>query len=248
MHLDEEQVQRLLHGELLSGAEASAREHLAGCVDCRRRVTEAEQEEDEVYALLGTVDDPPPHVSAGAIAARARAPDFTWVRRVAAVLLAVGVATAAYAVPGSPLPRWVGAFVGWVGGRQASPPSARGPMQAPEPRVAGIAVSPGQRLVILFTSPQAEGRARVSLTDGTEVVVRAPPGAAAFTSGVDQLVIDDQATSPTFEIQIPRAAPWIEIRVGGDRIFLKEGPRVTARASGDSTGAAGFYSLPLAPP
>src|SRR3989442_7090552 len=104
VHLDEEQVQRLLHGELSPGAKTSAREHLAGCADCRRRVSEAEQEEVEVYALLQTVDRPPPQMTAGAIAARARTHHFAWVRRAAAILLAVGVATAAYAVPGSPLP------------------------------------------------------------------------------------------------------------------------------------------------
>ncbi len=75
MHLDEEQVQRLLHGELSRPVETSAREHLAGCSDCRRRVAEAQREEEEVYALLSHVDHPGPRIDAGAVAARARAHD-----------------------------------------------------------------------------------------------------------------------------------------------------------------------------
>jgi len=116
----------------------------------------------------------------------------------------------------------------WTGGGSA---------QAPDPGVAGIAVAPGRALVILFTSPQVEGQAQVSLTDGTEVVVRAPSGTATFTADVDRLVIDNPGSRATFEIQIPRAAPWVEIRVQGVPIFLKEGSRVT-----------GSYLLPLTPP
>ncbi len=244
MHLDEEQIQRLLHGELAPPAETSARQHLAECTDCRGRVAEAEREEDEVYALLRQVDHPPPPVDADAVAARARAHDFGWGRWAAGILVALGLASAAYAAPGSPLPAWVEAFREWIGGRPDPSPSAPAPVRAPEPRVAGIAVAPGQKLLILFTSPQAEGQAQVSLTDGAEVVVRAPIGAAIFSSDVDRLVIDNQGSAAIFEIEVPRAAPRVEIRVGADRIFLKEGRRVTTEKS---TKARGLYLLPLMP-
>src|SRR2546422_5647206 len=70
MHLDEDQVERLLHHELGRSAEASVREHLAACPDCRRRVARAEQEEEEVYALLRHVDHPAPGIDPPAVAAR----------------------------------------------------------------------------------------------------------------------------------------------------------------------------------
>jgi hypothetical protein len=117
-------------------------------------------------------------------------------------------------------------------------------VQAPDPRGAGIAVIPGRNLLIIFTSPQTEGQALVSLTDGTDVVVRATMGAATFTSDVDRLVIDNQGSTATFEILIPRAAPRVEIRMGGDRIFLKDGLRVTTR---ESTDPRGPYLVPLRP-
>ena len=246
MHLDEEQVQRLLHGELPRATETSAREHLARCADCRQRVAEGKRDEDEVYALLRAVDVPPPAIDAEAVAARARAHDFGLKRWAAGILLALCIGGAAYAVPGSPLPALVGAVVEWMGGRPESPPTTTSPEAPPDASIAGIAVVPGEGLLIQFTSAQTEGVAHVSLTDGAEVVVRAPIGAATFSSDADRLVIDNAGSSATFEIQIPRAAPRVEVRVSGNRIFLKEGPRVTTGASG-LADALGPFHLPLTP-
>jgi len=261
MHLDEEQIQRLLHGELSRPAETAAREHLAGCADCRRRVADAEREEAAVHALLRAVDDPAPQLDVEAVAAAAQAPVSSRhrperrlrrralghrepsLRWAAGFLLAAIVVGAAYAVPGSPLPDWVSAVRGWMGGGPGATPSTPGPAQAPDERVAGIAVAPGDELLILFLSPQVEGQVDVALTDDAEVGVRAPIGAATFTSDVERLVIDNRGSSASFEVRIPRAAPRVEIRVVGRRIFLKEGARVMA---GESQ-ARGLYLLPLTP-
>src|SRR5881397_793977 len=218
MHLDEEQVERFLHRELGRTADTSAREHLAACPDCRRRVAQAEREEEEVYALLRHVDHPAPTIDASAVAARSTVA-VAWFRWAASIVLTLGVAAAAYAAPGSPLPGWAKAVVDWISGH----PRGR----APERGAAGIAVVPGRNLVILFTSSQAEGQAQVRLTDGGEVVVRAPTGAATFTTDADRLVIDNRGSSATFEIQIPRAAPRVEIWVKAVRVFLKEGAHLT---------------------
>src|SRR5262245_59624898 len=177
-HLDEERGQRLLDGELPSPAEAAARGHIALCEDCGRRVAEATREEDEVSVLLRAVDDPRPAVSADAVAARASAHGWSWGRWAAVLLIALGLAGGAYALPGSPLPALVQAVVAWIGGgpgpsHEPSPPP---PAEAPDAGVGGIAVAPGEALSILFTAAQAEGTARVSLSDGAEVVVRAPIG------------------------------------------------------------------------
>lgn len=248
MHLDEEQVQRLLHGELKPPAETSVREHLAGCDDCYRRIAEMEREEEEVYALLRHVDHPPPRIDAHAVAAKARSRDFAWGwgsgwgRRAAGLLLMLGFAGVAYALPGSPLREWVQAIVQRMEPRPAPSSLVSVPAQASDAGVAGIAVAPGRALVILFTSRQAAGHARVSLIDGPEVTVRAPIGAATFTSDVDRLVIDNPSSSATFDIQIPRTAPRVEIQVAGNRIFLKEGSHVSPLKSGETGGS---YLLPL---
>jgi hypothetical protein len=248
MHLDLEQVQRHLHGELSPPAEASVREHLAGCADCRGRVVDAEREEDEVFALLRGLDHSPPRVSAHELAARANARRFNPNRWAAGLLVALGLAGAVYAAPGSPLKAWAKAAAGWIEARLAPAPVAPVP-EVPPPAedrgASGIAVAPGLKLVILFTSHQAEGQAQVSLTDGDQVVVRGPIGAATFTSDADRLVVNNHGSPATFEIQIPRAAPQIEIRVEGDRIFLKEGSRITTPKSVEGPGP---YLLPLTPP
>ena len=249
-HPDEEQIQRLVDGELSSHAEQSVREHLTTCPECRRRVAEAERDAEDVKALLHALDHPAPPIRAEEVAASAaRQRDSAWMRQAAAVLLAAGIAGAAYAVPGSPVRTWVGAVAEWMGARQEGPSSKVPPTgQAPE-RISGIAVSPGQKLLISFTHWQPDGEVRVSLSDGADVVVRAPAGAATFSSSADQLVIDNggaagPGSAADFEVQIPRAAPWVEILVDGKRIFLKYGPRVTAAVH---VGAGGGYTLPLVP-
>lgn len=85
----------------------------------------------------------------------------------------------------------------------------------------------------------------MSLVAGPEVAVRGPVGAATFTSDVDRLVIDNRGSAASFEIAIPATAPRVEIRVGADRIFLKDGARVTT--AGSARGRAPFL-LPLASP
>lgn len=244
MHLDEERVQRLLHGELEPAADAALRQHLAECSDCRARAAAAEREEADVYDLLRLVDDPPPAVSAATVAARARAEPHRWGRWAAGILLAVGAAGAAYAAPGSPLPGWVQAIVG----RIAEAPAFDGPDDRAH-GAAGIAVAPGRSLLIIFAVSQTRanpGAMTVSLSDETEVVVRSLNGAATYTSeDVDRLVVDGYGSSGAFEIRIPRDAPRVEIRVGDHRLFLKDGPRVSAEAPAD---ARGLYRLPLTPP
>jgi len=250
MHLDEGQLQRLLHGELSPPAERSAREHVVRCPDCSRRLADAEREENEVHALLRVLDDPPPPVRAEAVAAKAEAVtgnarrrDLAWLRRAAAILLAVGIAGAAYAVPGSPVRRWVHSIVQKMSGRP-EPAGVASPPEHAGKDVSGIAVVPGQKLLILFTSPQAGGQILVSLTDGSEVQVRAPADAATFTSTADQLLIANRGSSATFEIRIPGDAPWVEIRAGSDRVFLKQGTLVTTSGS---TNTGGSYLLRLKP-
>ena len=244
LHLEDGLVLRLLHGEVAGPAQAEAREHLARCADCRQRVEAARRAEEELQASLQAVDHPTPRVSAESIVARARATSWRTVRWAALVLLALGLAGAAYAAPGSPLRGWIRAAVAWMRGRPEQPSTVAPPWPAPEPAPAGVAVSPGERLLILFTSPQTGAEALVSLTDGADVVVRAPEGAATFTSRVDRLTIDNRGAPARFEIEIPRAAPRVEIRVAGVRFLLKEGSRITAERS---SAASAPYRFPLNP-
>jgi hypothetical protein len=111
--------------------------------------------------------------------------------------------------------------------------------------VAGIALTPGSRLAILFLRDQAGGVATVSFSDSGDVVVRAQRGTARFTSEVNRLSIDNAGDSARFDILIPRGSPWVEIRVKGRRVFLSQASRVVTAAAPDADGR---YPLPLAVP
>lgn len=241
MHLDEAQVQQVLHGELARAGEIAAREHLAVCVDCRDRVAAAAREEADVFALLSAIDHPVPPIEARAIERRAHTSDVHRMKWAAGVVLALGIAGAAYAAPGSPLPSLMRVLTGWVRPQPELPQTPSSPSPSRASDMAGVAFAPGQRLVIGFTSTQAEGEVRVRLTDSPNLVVRAPSGAATFSSDADRLVIDNRRGTATFEIQIPRTVPRVEIVVDGMRRFLKEGDRITA----NEPGAPGLYVIPL---
>jgi len=243
MHLNEEQLQRLMHDELAWTEVTPVREHVAQCAACRDGLDAARRDEHEVLQLLVFVDHAPPPVSAATLIARARSREWSWMGRAAAILLAVSVAGVAWAAPGSPVRAFFGNAVEWMR-RGPGSASHRAPAPAP-PAVAGIAVAPGSRLVILFTAAQAGSAAHVSLTDGEDVVVRAPVGAAAFTSNDDRLVIENARSSATFEVEIPRTAPHVEIRIAGKPAFTKDGARIVARSATQSGNA---YNIPLVRP
>jgi len=228
-HLDEARIQEMLHGEISDAEAARAREHAKHCRECARRLEEAEEEERLVSTLLGQLDTSPPHVEVGQVLAEASEPPplaagrgRRWNRWVAGIVLALGIGGVAYAIPGSPFRRWVddlipGGLVREQGARVSEPVPVTESM-------GGIAVTPGPSFVISFTRPNG-GSVRISRVEGEEVIVRAPAGSASYETGYDRLVIDPRGTSTTFEVDLPRSAPHIEIRVEGATILVQEGDR-----------------------
>jgi hypothetical protein len=245
MHLDDERIQRLLANELDPRAREQVEAHARACFGCSELLANAEQDRREVNALLQLVDHPRPTIEPGEIAAVARRQRPGWGRLAAGVLVALVMAGAAYALPGSPFRRWAQAVSAWVRSEPNRQTARPAPVQAPEPAPAGVAVAPGRSLLLQFMNVEAQGQARITLTDGADVVVRAPAGAASFTSDVDRLLIDNRNTAATFEIQIPRGAARVEIRVATRQIFLKLGSRITAEGSLDPEGS---YRIPLGKP
>jgi hypothetical protein len=258
MHPDDEVIQRLAHGELAAAKGRAVAEHLRACSGCRERRARLDEEDEQLDALLRHLDAPQPRVTLEQVVARAResqvaqgsrsmpatAPPrrgLPWVRWAAAIVIALGVASGAYAAPGSPLPGWLDAVQAWMrGGSQAA---SSGASSTPEPSrsPAGIAVDPGRSLAIVFASPQESGSLTILLGEGTQVVVRATGGAPGFGSELDRIVIENQGSTSDFEIEIPRGAPRVEVLVGQVRVFLLEGSRVTTRgASGDD----GRFTVP----
>jgi hypothetical protein len=243
MHLDEERVQRLLHGELEPAGESLARRHLADCDDCRTLVDAARAEEQRIFGLLREVDHPLPEADPRLIIAAGRSPRARWERWAAGLLLVVAAGGAAYAAPGSPPPAALDRLVAILAPTQ----SRAGPDTAsidPAPPGAGIAVTPGDRLTIRFVVDGDSTFAALSLTDGNEAVVRAVAGAATFSSDVDRLSVRS-AGPARFEIFIPRSAPWVEVLAGDTPVFQKRAADVVTHTE---LGDDGRYRLTLSSP
>ena len=243
MHLDDERVQRLLHGELEPAGERLARQHLAACDDCRTLVDAARAEEQRIFGLLREVDHQLPQVDPEVILAAGRNSRTRWERWAAGLLLVVAAGGAAYAAPGSPLPAALDRLAGLVAPTRF-PSGTDATATGSAPTGAGIAVTPGDRLTIRFVVEGDSAFATLSLADGEEAVVRAVEGAATFSSDVDRLSVRS-AGPARFEILIPRSAPWVEVQAGNTPIWRKQAADVVTRVK---PGTDGRYGLALASP
>ena len=193
--------------------------------------------------LLRHLDHDPPRITADDIAARARAAGMrARLRWAAGFVLVAAVAGTAYAAPGSPLRGWLSMLAERF--RVEAVPNADSAL-VPNPSTAGVAIVPGAALVIEFTHQQQSGLARVTLTNGAQVEVRAPSGAATFSSDPERLVIDNQGSAADFAIVLPRGANRVEIRVGGFPVLLKARDRVTLTRG---TAEPAAWVVPLTPP
>ena len=242
MHLDDLTIQRLHDGELESRDETAARSHLMDCVPCAERAEDARGELREIAALLETLDRPSPRIDLAATLAKVDAAPrrvhdrLAGLRKAAALLLVVGLAGAVYALPGSPVRRWVHDVA-----RTMTP---KPHPAAEQPRNAGISILPEEHVVILFKLGAAHGNglASLSLTDGSEVRVQAPPGAATYSYVPGRLEVEVRDASAPFVVQVPRSAPWLEIRADETSLFLKEGGRITTSSP---AGPGDHYTLRL---
>jgi hypothetical protein len=225
MHLDDEQLQRFLHEELAPPATMAARTHIAGCGPCRARVDAARTEEREVFALLGQLDHRLPDVRVQSIIGKSRTGRMDVMRWAAGMLVAIGVAGAAYAAPGSPVRGWVAGLVRSTVRAGDPAPSPVEPIETPS--YGGIAVAPDTALTIAFDGTARGGEVRVSLTDGADVVIRAASGAAEYTALEARVLVTPLMDSAIYEVEVPRAAARVEILVRGERMFLKIGSNVS---------------------
>ena len=233
MHLVEEQIQRILHGELIGSAATEIQHHLATCSDCRDRVSQAKREDQWVLERLVALDHPPPPLRAADMVGASYRRTPGWGRWAAGIFLAAAVAGAAYAAPGSPLPNVLARL--FQADRSSAAPTR--PIESDgEFAPSGVAVSPGRRLTISFSTVGVGDTAVVSVSAGSDVVIRARGGSTSFTSDPERLEIIHRGNPGRFEILIPRMAPRVELQVRGRRLLLKEGSRVSTRVPADSGG------------
>ena len=239
MHLDDERIQRLLHGELGS-VEPETRLHLSECDACRGLLQEARVEEARLFESLTRVDHEIPTIDPRALFGRKERASGTWGRRAAAILVGAAIAGVAYAAPGSPFP---GMLDRWM--RSGSDVEARPPTRAENqaPAGGGIAVEPTEGMVIDLAAAGEDAVAMVALSDGNQVVVRAVEGTATFSSDPGQLSVLVSGRA-RLEILIPHSATSVEVQTGAVPVFRKLADGVATALPRDSTGR---YRIPLHP-
>ena len=242
MHLNDEQIQRLMHGELDAHARESVSRHAAECLDCARALATAMREENDIFDLLEHVDHDAPIVDAARFATPPREGSPVWVRRVAGIVVVAALAGAAYAIPGSPLPTLVKKLAAIMTGERATPPAADDVSIPGAPVTSGIAVAAGDEFVIQFAGAQESGEATIRLTDDTFVRVRVINGTAAFTTDAGRLHVENRGSAADYQIELPRATGRIEIRVASSVVWQGHDGHVITDAAPDSTG---LYHLPL---
>lgn len=242
MHLEDGQIQSVLHGELERTAFVIAQAHLDQCEQCRSAMARARSEETELFTLLERLDQPrrPANIQRVREAARRRrrVPGMRWA---AGAVLAVGAAGVAYAVPSSPVRRWIGQLLA-PALRVEDPRHATEIPIAPESDLAGVSVAPGATSTIMFSAKQNIGELRISLADIDEIGVRAPTGSAKYATGAGRVLVDNSGAAASYDIAIPRQAPRVQIEVAGVRVWFKDGQRLV---SNYAAGADGVVRIPL---
>jgi hypothetical protein len=159
-------------------------------------------------------------------------------------VLGAGIAAAAYALPGSPLPSLMQKLWGWISPSPSIP--AVEPANTADGLSAGFAFPAGANAVIAFESREPGAVVLVTLVGGDSVRVRIDPAIASFASISDShlSVLNTRArsgasTSPQsgrYEVEIPLNAPMVEVRVAGARLLLLERGRSLFGPAPDSTG------------
>ena len=237
MHLDEETLERILHGELDAERDAAAREHLSACPGCTAALEESRLRERRVFGLLETLDGEAPGLDWRVVEAyERRGPRRLLVAASIACILAAGIL---YALPDSTLRNWIDAL-------RRDAPAGESPV-APDgsPSVSGLSIRPTAPFEIAFDGAQASGVVLVDLSDRPEVEIRVLGDPVDLESGPDQVAVANVGSRSSYAIRLPKAGPTITVRVGDSRVLVKSGAGVVTAAARTESGG---YRIDLARP
>lgn len=240
-HLDEAVLVALRDGALEGAEQTRADDHLADCRRCRERAAEIEGRRSLIEAALHALDeDFDAEAARAAVRARVagtradegvvplradtprkRAAQGWWSLSRAAGLVLVA-ATAASALPGSPVRGWIEDALGSDESGTASVESAEPGGEATTATLAGegtgirLSVPDGPLRVEIDGLP-AGAEVAVRWMPGSEVAVLAPQG-SAFSSSEGRVTAT--VGSGPVEVQLPRGVRPAVIEVGG-RTYLR---------------------------
>ena len=233
MHLEDDGIQRVIHGEIREEDEAWVEEHLTSCPTCARLADEAREEDGRILELFRALDHPAPPVSPQELPPHASRKPAHWIRWAAGVVGLLGFSTAAYAAPGSPFPGWVRHLVEIFA---SAPPTPTSIPPGDAPATAGISVAPGLHLAVTFTSSDWTGSLTISVEEISEVAVEAVGIPVSFTSDAGLLLVEPEGTEGELRVRIPLDAPRVEVLLGAESVFEKNGESIRTDARMDSLG------------
>lgn len=241
MHLDDESLERLLHGELDPDREASVRSHLATCPLCEARLKESRALESRLFGLLGKLDHDAPEIDWDAVRhapTSRRNAGSRIAASIAFLLLAGGIL---YALPESPVRGWIDRLLGEDAPEAPAPGDRFGSER--DAAVSGLSVRPAGAFEIVFEASQASGTIRLKLVRTPDLEIRVLGSPVQLESGPDRVTVSNASSRSSYEILVPESASSIRVRVGDEDVFVTRRGEVEGAGHPDS---AGFYVLDLA--
>lgn len=234
-HPDRESLRRFIDGELTDDDRLATAAHIDKCTECSDTLANVQREDAWVGSLLSTLDSPQ-RIAASRFAPRTRMP--IWLRRAAVLFFLLSVAGAAWALPGSPLRRWLDDTAVDASNASTLDETAN---HAPAPH-GGIEIPVDGAVQIAFMQRQSRGAIRVILSDSTGIVLTILGDDAGIDSRSEHsVVIDNRASSADYAIRVPHGAADLVIRVADRIVFRKTADQVvTAVAPSD-----GIYTIAL---
>lgn len=211
MHPIDTDLLALMRGEpVWLGADEAGR-HIDACLLCARRLESLRREETGQRTILMQLDFPLPPVTAATIRRRAIVRRRTF-RMAASIGALVTLASAAMALPGSPVRGWIRNVMAPV---VAAPALPAGRPSAARPATDGVEFPAVGALVIELRYPQTSGQIRIVRTDSTIAVARAIGGDVGFRVGSGRLILDNRRPAERYEISLPRNLTQTSVLVGG---------------------------------
>lgn len=253
-HVPEAEILAHLDGEL-SGEDADrVARHLDRCVRCRRRREELQGADRLFREALERTDVPAPDVGPGDVRAAARergddpaagagaGPDGAgsrlpapWGAGLKAALLVLGVATAAAAIPGSPLGSWIADVTSSPAADEAARTTAARAEASPPPQAVSIPVS--GRAVVRVVDPGPGLLLRVRLVDAPRLTVEGRGG--RYETG-DGFVEVRGPGGEELRIDLPRGVGDARVSADGRDLLRTEDGRLRVLASVADSGEAGL--------
>lgn len=240
-HLEAGQLQAMLDEELEPAEARVAREHLATCIECRRRMAAATEANEVLSEALGLM------VPREATPVRSLAPPPSTERggwrgslvslRAAAMLL-VFAAGASATIPGSPVRDWL--FGAGEAPEVAAVPMATRIAVEESVPAAGVGVEPsGGELQIRLEDIAAGVEIRASIVDQPRggVYGNGEASAGRFRSGEGSIEVSG-VPGGSLSIEIPRTATAATVELNGEVRLVKAGDRLELTAEGNDSASA----------